>query len=357
MRCVSAMLLAVVVMACNFGTPNENPVLSRDIPDQVVPWDTGLEIDLALHFRDPDGNRLTYSATSADPFTIEAEVNGSMLMLRSVATDMTQASVTVTATDADGGTVSTSFLAMGNVLFYEDWDSPDALDDWEVIPHSVPNTYRYLDTAFAEVKDGKVHLYPYSRTINRVGVSIRKELPQPSQGNWTITAGISVTSRNPEASLCAEILGYTGHEYYVYYGIWFSFSSGSWFQRVGVDIDHPHWDPYHIWLGEEEEFEKRWEFDSKWDVTPVSLSFVDGIAQVTSDGDTLWAFDPLHLSRFVTGDDGVVWPPGEFPPGLLAIEIGNYQECGPHAPDFGLDPEDRNILAVDWILVAQEVAR
>ena len=59
-----------------------------------------LEIDVTGAFRDPDGDALTYAATSSAPGIASVTVSGSRVRVRPVATGT--ATITVTATDADG---------------------------------------------------------------------------------------------------------------------------------------------------------------------------------------------------------------------------------------------------------------
>ena len=88
---------------------NVPPVVSAPIntvelrPNAVAP-----AIDLTTHFSDPDGDTLTFVATSSEPGVATVTVDGSSLNIR--ARDRGITSVTVTASDPDGESIQTSFL-------------------------------------------------------------------------------------------------------------------------------------------------------------------------------------------------------------------------------------------------------
>ena len=87
------------------------PEVAQRIPPQAVLIDTtGVSLDLAPYFQDPDGDPLTYAAVSQDPDVLVAEVveGRSRLTLRAVA--LGQAAVTVTASDPHGGHASQSVI-------------------------------------------------------------------------------------------------------------------------------------------------------------------------------------------------------------------------------------------------------
>ena len=69
--------------------------------------DAAVSLDVAAAFRDPDGDRLSYSATSSVPLVAATAVSGSTVTVTSVAAGT--ATVTVTATDPSGLSVTQSF--------------------------------------------------------------------------------------------------------------------------------------------------------------------------------------------------------------------------------------------------------
>ena len=69
--------------------------------------DAAVSFDVAAAFRDPDGDRLSYSATSSVPLVAATAVSGSTVTVTSVAAGT--ATVTVTATDPSGLSATQSF--------------------------------------------------------------------------------------------------------------------------------------------------------------------------------------------------------------------------------------------------------
>ena len=86
--------------------PNHRPRRVRRLDDKSVEAPaagttaSALSIDLAAFFRDPDGDALTYAATSSNEQAATASVSGSSVSLTPVAAG--SATITVTATDAGG---------------------------------------------------------------------------------------------------------------------------------------------------------------------------------------------------------------------------------------------------------------
>lgn len=78
------------------------------IPEQVVRVDTDpVTLDIAPYFSDPDGDSLTYSASSGDPEVAMVSISASMLTI-TVATPG-QIDISVSARDPQGGAATLSF--------------------------------------------------------------------------------------------------------------------------------------------------------------------------------------------------------------------------------------------------------
>ena len=80
--------------------PNRAPAPSGSIPAQSVDQGRTARLDVASYFSDPDGDMLTYAATTSNAAIVSVGVSGSTLTLTGEA--LGTATVTVTATDPDG---------------------------------------------------------------------------------------------------------------------------------------------------------------------------------------------------------------------------------------------------------------
>ena len=90
-----------------------------------MPEDGETLVSVALYFRDPDGDPLTYAAMSSDPDTLTATVSGSLVTLTARRARDAAISVTVTVTATDPGnltaTQTLSFRARPPGLLYRVW--------------------------------------------------------------------------------------------------------------------------------------------------------------------------------------------------------------------------------------------
>ncbi|MGE5703991.1 MAG: S-layer homology domain-containing protein [Clostridia bacterium] len=92
--------------------PNHQPVVQRTLSDQfLLTGSSPTSIGLAGVFLDEDGDALTLSAVSSDSSKITVAMTGTGLQLTPISDGA--ATITVTADDGKGGTVSTSFTATG----------------------------------------------------------------------------------------------------------------------------------------------------------------------------------------------------------------------------------------------------
>ena len=79
---------------------NQAPQAVGSIPDQTVPAGQTVTVDASLYFSDPDGDMLTFTATSSSIAVAVPSVSGRTLTIAGVAPG--SATVTVTATDPGG---------------------------------------------------------------------------------------------------------------------------------------------------------------------------------------------------------------------------------------------------------------
>ena len=93
-------LEATQTMDVGVAGTNEAPETVGSIPNQTIDEGESTTIDASSYFRDPDDNRLRYSATSADGSTATVSVSGSTVTIEGVARGTT--TITVTASDPEG---------------------------------------------------------------------------------------------------------------------------------------------------------------------------------------------------------------------------------------------------------------
>ena len=86
---------------------NQAPVVAMEIPDQEITRRDMIVVDLSMIFADPDGDTLEYLANTENAAVATTSIQGSTLTVTPHSVNAT--SVTVTANDEFGGTVSESF--------------------------------------------------------------------------------------------------------------------------------------------------------------------------------------------------------------------------------------------------------
>ena len=108
----AALFLVVGAFACGDGEVDPEPPSNRppealgDIPPQTLTEGDEFQESVDALFSDPDGDALTYSATSSNSGVVTASMSGSIITVEAVAEGT--ATVTVTATDPDGASASLS---------------------------------------------------------------------------------------------------------------------------------------------------------------------------------------------------------------------------------------------------------
>jgi Leucine-rich repeat (LRR) protein len=122
--------IALFASACQEGgtiQPEDNPpVTSAAIPAQTVHVGETVTVDLSRHFSDPDGDALTFTATTSDAGVTTVSVSGSIATVAGVSQG--DATVTATAHDGTGQSAQQSFavnipnrppLPVGNIADLE----------------------------------------------------------------------------------------------------------------------------------------------------------------------------------------------------------------------------------------------
>ena len=86
---------------------NSAPVTSGSIPAQNLPPNESIRLDVAQYFSDPDGDALTYEATSSDTQIATVTVTESTVII--IGENVGRADIQVTARDPQGGTATQLF--------------------------------------------------------------------------------------------------------------------------------------------------------------------------------------------------------------------------------------------------------
>ncbi len=139
-------LFAALSIQVSVRLPNRSPIAVGSIPPVSVDEERPFEVDVVWYFRDPDADRLEYSAASQDPGVAAAEVSGSVVSFAALASGVT--TVTVTATDPGGLSAEQEVVVQstaGPPGFRDDFDSAN-LGGWQIAQ------------AGAEVIDGVLRL-------------------------------------------------------------------------------------------------------------------------------------------------------------------------------------------------------
>lgn len=126
-RLIAAQSGAVTVRA-----ENRAPMTVGPFPRQTMDAGTSLTVDVSPYFSDPDGDVLSYEATSNKTDVVTTDVSGSVVTINAVA-DGT-ATVSVSATDPDGLSAAQQIEVVVGAEsgdFRDDFDS-DALEGWSL---------------------------------------------------------------------------------------------------------------------------------------------------------------------------------------------------------------------------------
>ena len=223
--------------------PNRTPVAVGTIPSQTLAvGEAGPDLNLSEYFDDPDGDPLTYRATSTDPAVAAATVAGSSLMIEAVGGG--KATVTVIATDP-GGLIAAQSTG---VTVQSENRMPTAVGSIPAQNLNAGTSVTVDVSAYFDDPDGDA--LDYEATSNNTGV-VQVDV---SGSGVTITAiaqgsaGIAVTATDP-GGLSAE------------QGI-----------EVAVSAGEP---------GLRDDFDA--ETLSGWDVTQATAELAEGILRLTND--------------------------------------------------------------------------
>lgn len=110
------------------AVPNRPPTGS--IADMTLPTGVDPVIDLAKHYSDPDGQPLTYTASSSAQAVVSVDVTGSFLQLATSSAGRSEISVTVS--DGEGDHTDMFNVTVEQAFFSDDFASAASLDNYEI---------------------------------------------------------------------------------------------------------------------------------------------------------------------------------------------------------------------------------
>ena len=242
----------------------------------LAPGDTAT-VDASQYFTDPDGDALTYTATSSDSSVATASVSGSTVTITAVAAG--SATITVTARDPGGltATQQAGVTVTAGAGFRDDFNSSASLADWELVD------------ATAVVNNGVLELTNTSAS----GLASRG-LESPITA-WTIETRMG---RKQTTNSFVNVRWVTGHARYTLV----DFLIGSIVSSSDTNYN------YSLWFYDSED--EQWLYlavgsgnstainDGAGELTTIRLSFIDGRLKGVAGNTEL--FDVADLNDLVT---------------------------------------------------------
>ncbi len=263
--------------------PNRPPVEDPPLDDVRLRLGAEMTIDLAVHFTDPDGQPLTYTASSSASSVVSVELSGTMLTLKAAGLQVGTAEISVTASDGEESVTATfaATVVAPVLLISDDFDSDASLDDWVM-----------SDFASAAIEDGYFVLTTDS--TNRYGLANRTLGGQA--GDLTVDIVLRTTDEDAQAGFWI----FTGHSRYEFY----VFALGeedlgepgtvnwtfSWYDGIEGHLVNADWS-----TGESGEIADFTDVD-------ISLSLSEDGVRATVDGKPLFEHgpEPYLLNTFVS---------------------------------------------------------
>ena len=183
-------------LAFEVTVPNRAPVAVGEVDDLEVEVDSAAEVDVASRFEDPDGDALTYAATSSDPAMATVSVSVSVATVTGVAKGTV--TITVTATDTEGLSAELAFqVTVPN-------RAPVAVGEVEDLEVSVDSAAEVDVAAYFEDPDGDALTYAAASSRPAVASASVSGSVAKVTGVAKGTATITVTATDTEG-LSAEL--------------------------------------------------------------------------------------------------------------------------------------------------------
>ena len=163
--------LVVSVFASGVATANSAPTLDTSMSDVKVVNSLVGQVYGHLHFSDPDGDTLTYTASSSDTNIAEVTVGGvGNSTVYIIANGLGRVTITVTATDPGGLTASTTFTAS---VIPQNNSAPTAvgtIPDQTVVISRAAITIETISDYFSDT-DGEVDTLTYTVASSDTGIA------------------------------------------------------------------------------------------------------------------------------------------------------------------------------------------
>lgn len=191
--------LAVIGWLSSCSDPMEPPQILSVMQDVEVRLGDTARWLLSEHFSDPDGDELTYSATSSEEGVALPWVSGDNLAV--VGMDAGEAVVTVTAIDPDGLTATQSVVVVfDDLVFRDEFESSESLADWELAEQDLE----------AEVSDGTLRLTAAHPIIRFEGIHRRA-----AAGEWEVAASLGMATHDGWLRVLVTVAGPAYYNAYV----------------------------------------------------------------------------------------------------------------------------------------------
>ncbi len=196
-------LTATQTMAVTVQATNSPPTVTGTIDDQTLSVGDSVTIDVAASFSDPDGDELTFAATSSDTAVATASVSGSMVSVMAVAAG--SATVTVTATDAGGLAAEVGFT----VTVEQPNRAPEVADMIPAQTLNVGDTVRLVVSMYFTDPDGDELSYEAVSADTGVAEALAMGDTVMIAAMTAGQATVAVTATDPEGLMVAQDVAVT----------------------------------------------------------------------------------------------------------------------------------------------------
>ena len=177
---------------------NQTPVAEGTIEDQTLLVDTEATVDVTANFSDPDGDELTYAATSSDTTVATVSTSGAMVTVMAIASG--SATVTVTATDPGELSASQEF----GVTVEEPNRAPESTDSIPPQTLTVGDTVRLDASAHFSDPDGDELSYEAVSSDPEIVTAVAMDAMIEIVAQAVETTVVTVSAMDPEGLTAAQ---------------------------------------------------------------------------------------------------------------------------------------------------------